>query len=126
MGVFSGLFGNATEIDVQALEREFSAILIEGEQIDKAFKILRDLFVFTNRRLVLVDRQGTTGKKVEYHSIPYRAITHFVVETAGHFDGDAEMKIWLSGSSMPIEREFKKGSDITGVQKLLAQYVCGR
>ncbi len=123
MGVFSGLFGNASEIDVQELEREFSAIMVDGEQIDKAFRILRDLFVFTNRRLVLVDRQGTTGKKVEYHSIPYRAITHFLVETAGHFDADAEMKIWLSGNSMPIEREFKRGTDIIGVQKTLAQHV---
>lgn len=123
MGVFSGLFGNASEIDVQELEREFSAIMVDGEQIDKAFKILRDLFVFTNRRLVLVDRQGATGKKAEYHSIPYRAITHFLVETAGHFDADAEMKIWISGSPMPIEREFKRGTDIIGVQKTLAQYV---
>jgi hypothetical protein len=66
-----------------------------------------------------------TGKKVEYHSIPYRAITHFSVETAGHFDLDAELKIWVSGSDLPIEREFKKGSDISGVQKTLAKYILG-
>jgi hypothetical protein len=86
--------------------------------------LIRDFFVFTNKRLVLVDKQGLTGKKVEYHSIPYKSITHFSVETAGRFDRDAEMKIWISGIREPIEREFKKGTDvIVGVQKALARYI---
>ena len=123
MGLISGLFGNASEIDGKALQKEFEAILVEGERIERAFKIIRDLFVFTNYRLVLVDKQGVTGKKVEYHSIPYRAISHFAVETAGHFDLDSEMKIWISSNPVPIEREFKKGADIVGVQKTLAQYI---
>ena len=29
-------------------------------------------------------RQGLSGKKVEYHSIPYKSITHFAVETADY------------------------------------------
>jgi hypothetical protein len=124
MGLFDGIMGNASEVDRQQLQREFEAILAEGEQIERAFKLVRDLFVFTNRRLVLVDKQGMTGKKAAYHSIPYRAITHFVVETAGHFDTDSELKIWISGSSTPIEHEFKRGTNIVDVQKTLAQYVC--
>jgi hypothetical protein len=124
MGFLDGLMGNAAEVDRQQLQREFEPILAEGEQIERAFKLIRDLFVFTNRRLIMVDKQGMTGKKVEYHSIPYRAITHFIVETAGHFDMDAELKIWISGSSTPIAYEFKRGSNIVGVQKALAQYVC--
>ena len=55
--------------------------------------MIRDLFVFTNKRLILVDKQGLTGNKVEYHSLPYRTITHSRVETAGHFDLDAELKV---------------------------------
>jgi hypothetical protein len=124
MGFLDGLMGNASEVDREQLQREFEPILAEGEQIDRAFKVIRDLFVFTNRRLIMVDKQGMTGKKAAYHSIPYRAITHFAVETAGHFDADAELKIWISGSSTPIEHEFKRGTDIVGVQKSLAQYVC--
>ena len=108
MGIISGLIGNAAEIDAGKLEKEFEAILVEGEQIEKAFRLIRDLFVFTNKRLVLVDKQGATGKKVEYHSIPYKSITHFAVETAGHFELDSELKIWLSGTHTPIERQFKK------------------
>jgi hypothetical protein len=117
------LLGNASEIDSNALIKEFEPILAEDEQITMAFKIFRDMFVFTNKRLVLVDKQGLTGKKVEYHSIPYKSVTHFSVETAGNFDRDAEMKIWISGSSHPIEREFKKGTNIVGIQRTLAKYI---
>jgi len=123
MGLLSGLLGNASAIDAAKLEDEFSRILADGEQIEKAYKVLRDLFVFTNRRLVLVDRQGMTGKKSEYHSLPYKSITHFSVETTGHFDTDAELKIWLSGNHGPIQKNFRNDRNIYDVQKALATYV---
>lgn len=123
MGILSGLMGNATEVDNQKLEKEFENILSNGEQIEKAYQVIRDLFVFTNKRLVLVDKQGVTGKKVEYHSIPYKSITHFSVESAGHFDLDAELKIWISGTQMPIQKQFKKDTNVYDVQKTLANYV---
>lgn len=121
--MFQGLFGNASEVDARELQKDLEAVLIEGEKVVRAFRILRDLFIFTDRRLVLIDKQGLTGRKAEYHSIPYRSITHFSVETAGTFDMDAEMKIYISGNPVPIEREFKRGADIIGVQKTLAQFV---
>lgn len=121
--MFDALLGNATEIAGKKLEQQFKDVLLEEETIEKAFKIFRDMFIFTDKRLILVDKQGFTGKKVEYHSIPYKSITQFAVETAGNFDADSELKIWLSGRSAPIEREFKKGTDIVGVQRTLAQYI---
>jgi hypothetical protein len=72
---------------------------------------------------VIVDKQGMTGKKVEYHSIPYRSITHFSIETAGSFDLDAELKIWVSGASTPFQRQFNKKLSIYEVQSVLASYV---
>lgn len=121
--MLQGLFGNAAEVDAKELRRDMEAILVEGEQVVKAFRIVRDLFIFTDKRLILVDKQGLTGRKAEYHSIPYRSITHFSVETAGTFDMDAEMKIYISSNPVPIEREFKRGTDIIGVQKMLAYFV---
>jgi hypothetical protein len=117
------LFGNASEVDFKKLQSVLDAILIDGEAPVRAFRLVRDLFIFTDRRLVLIDYQGMTGKKAEYHSIPYKAITHFSVETAGTFDADAELKIYVSSNPIPIEREFKRGTDIIGVQKTLAQFV---
>lgn len=121
--MLNGIFGNATQVDPKNLSGELSDVLIDGEIIEQAFKLVRDLYVFTNKRLILVDKQGTTGKKVEYHSIPYNKIAHFSVETAGTFDRDAEMKIWVSGSGQPITKEFKRGNEIVGVQKALAEHI---
>ena len=123
MGIVNAIFGTASKIDPAALQKEFGPVLIEGEEITGAFKIVRDLFVFTQCRLILADKQGITGKKVEYHSIPYKSISQFSVETAGHFDMDAELKIYISSNPHPITKEFKKGTDIVQLQKLLATYV---
>ncbi|MGB4950808.1 MAG: PH domain-containing protein, partial [Rhizobiaceae bacterium] len=75
--MLQGIFGNATEADAKAIQKDLDDLLADGEQVVKAFKIVRDLFVFTDHRLILIDKQGVTGKKAEYHSIPYRSITHF-------------------------------------------------
>ncbi|MFZ0370175.1 MAG: PH domain-containing protein [Halobacillus sp.] len=123
MGFFDELMGNASEANIEKLEEQLDDILVDYEEIESGFKVLRDLFVFTDRRLLLVDKQGMTGKKVEYHSIPYKSITHFSVETAGSFDLDSELKIWISGSSEPIGKLFKKNSPIEDVQKTLAAHV---
>lgn len=122
MGLFSGIVGNATEVDLNKVKEEYGKLLGSAEQIEKAFKLVRDMILFTNKRLIIIDKQGMTGKKIEYHSIPYRAITNYKVETAGHFDLDAELKIYISGMSMPIEKTFSSGCNIYEVQALLAEY----
>lgn len=64
-----------------------------------------------------------TAKKTEYHSIPYKSITHFSIETAGNFDLDAELKIWISGTQLPIEKQLNKNLNIYELQSVLANYV---
>jgi hypothetical protein len=124
MGLFSGLLGNAGEIDVAEVEQELTAILAEGEKLEQVFKLIRDMIVFTNRRLILIDKQGLTGSKKEYMSIPYRSIVRFAAETKGHFDIESELSIWLSGSDLPIKKTFSKDGNIMSVQKALATYSC--
>ncbi|MCM3737898.1 PH domain-containing protein [Bacillus cytotoxicus] len=122
MGLFSGFLGNASEADISEVERDLQAIMLDDEQVEHAYKLIRDLIVFTNRRMILVDKQGMTGKKTEYHSIPYKSITHFSIETAGHFDLDAELKIWISSMHNPITKEFRKDDSIFSIQKALVMY----
>lgn len=123
MGLFDNLLGNASEVDVSKLQEEAAAVMAPHERLEKAFKIFRDLYLFTDKRLLLVDKQGMTGSKVEYMSLPYRSITRFCIETAGTFDADSELKIWISGSPEPLVKQFGKGSNIVEVQKVLATYV---
>ncbi len=124
MARFGGLIGNASKGDAGQMQQEYARLLVEGEVIQAGYVLVRDVFLFTDRRLLLVDKQGLTGKKVEYHSLPYKSITHFAVETAGHLDLDAELKVWLSGMHEPITKQFTKQVDVYEVQAALAHYVC--
>ena len=123
MGILSALLGHASEADIEEAERDLANVLAQDEKVERAFQLVRDLIIFTNRRLLLVDKQGVTGWKVEFHSIPFRAITHFAVESAGALDLEAELKIWVSSSQTPIQKTFKRGQTIFDVQKALATYV---
>ncbi len=123
MGLLDALMGNASKVDAAKMQEEFGRILADGEPIEVAYQLLRDSFLFTDRRLILVDRQGLTGSKIEYHSIPYRSITHFTVETAGHFELDAELRIWVLGADQPIQKQFNRRLSIYELQAVLAGYV---
>ena len=123
MGIFDGLLGNASELDTDSVEREMKKLLANGEEVERAYRLIRDLIIFTNKRLIFVDKQGMTAKKVEYHSIPYRSITHFSIETAGNFDLDAELNIWISGAELPIQKQFNKSLNIYELQAVLASYI---
>ena len=125
MGIFDALLGNASEVDAKKLHKDLEPIMVEGEVIERAFKVIRDMYIFTSGRLLLIDKQGMTGKKVDYLTIPYKSITTFSVETAGHFDMDSELNLWVSGRHAPIKKELKKGSDVVGIQKLLATKILG-
>lgn len=122
MGFLDSITGNASRVDPRAAAQEYARLLGPGEQVQAAYVLVRDALLFTDRRLVLVDKQGVTGRKISYHSVPYRSITHFTVETAGTFDLDAELTIWISGGQ-GIVKQFGRGVDVYEVQALLATFV---
>ena len=123
MSLLNNLFGNATEVDVEELRTEFGEILVDGEEIEAAFRIFRDKWVFTNKRLIMLNVQGVTGSKREYRSIPYRSIDQFSVETGGTFDDDCEMKLWIKGMHEPLKKEFKRNVDVKALQRMLAKHI---
>ncbi|QEP41698.1 PH domain-containing protein [Ectothiorhodospiraceae bacterium BW-2] len=122
MGLMSALTGNASEIDSATVMKELGPMLAEEEEVTKAYKMVRDYFVFTTYRLLMVDKQGLTGKKTEYRSIPYRTIITFKVETAGHGFDDAELTIQLS-TGEEIKREFNKGINVAELQQAIATHI---
>jgi hypothetical protein len=124
MGLFSALLGNAGAVSQEELSRQYGNLLTDGEEIELGFKLIRDTFVFTSKRLILIDKQGLTGSKTEYKSIVYKSISRFSVETAGTFELDAELKIWISGEQQPsIVKQFNKSVNVYEVQKVLAHHV---
>jgi Bacterial PH domain len=126
MGIMSGITGNAGPMSPGEATAEFARLLSNGEQIYAAFDFVRDAMLFTNGRLILVDKQGITGRKIEYLSIPYRNVLHFSVTTEGHLFAEARMHIWVDGMKDPIEKEFNNRVDIYQVQGILAAFVVPR
>lgn len=124
MGIFSALLGNAGAVDQESLMTDYGKLLIEGESIELGFKLIRDTFIFTSKRLILIEKQGITGSKIEYKSIVYKSISRFSIETAGTFDLEAELKIWVSSEVNPsIVKQFNKSVNVYDVQNILAFHV---
>lgn len=123
MGIFNAILGNASEVNNEDVSKEFGVLLIEGENIEKAFKLIKDMFVFTNKRLILAEKQ-IVGTKVDYLSIPYSSIKKFSKESAGILDLDAELKIWLNHDDQPIKKQFGKGgNNINEVYQILSKHI---
>jgi len=123
MGLFNAILGNASEVNLDDIKKEFEPIIIEGEHIEKAYKVIKDMFIFTNKRLILVEKQ-LVGTKVDYLSIPYANVIKFSKESAGILDLDAELKIWVKDETQPISKQFGKGgNNINEVYRILSQHI---
>jgi hypothetical protein len=111
---------NATSASPEQFTNKHGHALVDGETVAVAFKTARDWIAFTSWRIIHVDVQGLTGSKKQYLSIPYRSINAFAIESAGTFELDAEVKIYLSGHP-PVQFKIGRESDVTALQLLLAQ-----
>lgn len=120
-------FNNASFIKLKPLDDPKAGdrvrdLLVDDEQIFASFKAIRDMVFFTNRRIIAVNVQGITGKKVDYTSLPYSKIQAFSFESAGLFDIDAEMELWFSGLGK-VKFDFVTSFDVRTFSKFIANYV---
>lgn len=97
-------------------------ILVENETIFACFKTIRDMVIFTNKRIISINVKGITGSKKDFTSLPYSKVQAFSVETAGTFDMDSEMELYFSGLGK-VKFEFKSAFDIKSFNRLLSNYI---
>lgn len=100
---------------------EVSEMLVNGEEAVAAYKTVRDIAVFTNKRLIVRDKQGITGKKIEIYSIPYSSINMYSTENSGTFDLSSEIQLWTRAGEVKIS--LKKGLDVRKLDKLIAEAI---
>lgn len=110
------------EQKIGAGAERYDFLIQPDEEVKAEYKSIRDMAIFTNKRLITVDVQGLRGKKAEFFCLNYSKITAFSCETAGTFDLDADFKVWASGLGV-LEMEFMKGTDIKKLAQLLSLYV---
>lgn len=69
---------------------------VDGEHPLHVFKTIRDVAIFTNKRMIVRDAQRITGKKVETYSLPYTSIKMYSTENSGKiFDINSEVELWI-------------------------------
>ncbi|KAA5542117.1 PH domain-containing protein [Roseiconus nitratireducens] len=124
MGLLSGIMGTASEADLEKVEKQIGSILIEGETVERGYQLIRDLIVLTDKRIIVIDKQGVTGRKTEYMSIPYRSVVRYSIESAGTFDLDSELKLWLSSHADPLTFDFRKTGHVADIVKILTTHTC--
>ncbi|NLO83293.1 MAG: PH domain-containing protein [Clostridiales bacterium] len=103
-------------------EMTVGPMLLDDEEVIEAFKSVRDKLIFTNKRIIAVNVQGVTGKKVDYTSLPYSRIQAFSVETAGVFDRDCELEVYISSIGR-IKFELRGSFDIRAFNKAISKYI---
>ena len=123
MGLFAGVAKTTGSSETKKLHGDYGQLLVDGEIIEVGFAVFRDTFLFTNKRLILIDIQGISGRQIEYVSIPYNKISKFSVQTGGSFELDAEFKLWVGSETIPLEKKFNKDVNVYEVQKVLARHV---
>jgi len=94
-------------------------ILVQGEQPWAAYQTVRDMAIFTNKRLIVRDAQGISGNKVEIYTLPYSSIVMYSTENAGGIlDRDSEVELWTKAGHIKIR--LSKGVDVRKLDHLIA------
>ena len=79
--IMTWTFNEETSVPSEVMD-----VLVDGENPVVAYKTIRDVAVVTNKRFIISDRQGLTGKKVEVYTIPFKSIIMYSSENAGKLD----------------------------------------
>lgn len=105
-----------------AIPNDVVDMLVPGETPVCAYKTVRDAAIFTNKRLIVRDAQGLTGKKVEIYTLPYSSIIMYSTENSGKIlDINTEVELWTKAGKIKIN--LNKNADIRALDKVLATYI---
>lgn len=117
----SGFFARLKQVSNDSFGKIIEDLFLNDEEVIGAYQSIRDGVVFTNKRIIAINVQGLTGKKKDFTSIPYSKISTFSLETAGVFDLDAELEIYLSGVGR-VKFEFTGSTDVKKICKIISEY----
>ncbi|MGJ3235460.1 PH domain-containing protein [Marivirga sp.] len=124
MSFLSKFLNSSGILENSKIMEDYDQLFLDNEEIEVGFKLIEDIFIFTNKRLIVIERKKDQEDILAYTSLPYSQISYFTVEAKKSFDLKSVLKIWLSGQSeVVVEKEFNKSVDVYEVQKMLADHV---
>ncbi|WP_122790013.1 PH domain-containing protein [Intestinibacillus sp. Marseille-P6563] len=126
-----GALGNMNELSPEELQKEYGAYLMDGENIQVGFRLVRDVVLFTDKRIIDFDKQGATGQKMRVDSINLSSIIHVSAETSGFGLDDSEINVhyisspyYRASGGVTVEEkkfEFPKQYNIQSLYKQLQE-----
>lgn len=130
--VMQGALGNFQEKTKEQLTAEFGKYLFDGEEVVVGYQLIRDALVFTNMRIIFIDKQGVSGVKTSIKSIHLDSIIDVEMESAGIGLDDSEITVTYmknvnqrsnNESHVSHKFEFPKKTDILPLYKILGNIV---
>ena len=113
---------NLKEMSIKDIRSEINLLLKSDETIIQAFQTIRDQVVFTDKRVIVINVQGITGKKISYFSYPYSKVQYFGIETAGLLDIDSEL-VLVFANGAHIQFDFKANVNIKAICSRISDYI---
>ena len=86
-------------IPVREVRDEVLGLLLEDEEINSAFKTVRDQLIFTNKRIISIDVQGITGRRKSFSTMPYSKVQFFSIQTPGFAELVPDSELFLMFSN---------------------------
>lgn len=117
------LFGEASEIDVGRVEDDLKRFLVDGESLHRGFVVVQKMFFFTDKRLLIIRREGFTQTKTDFHTVPYDSIRDFSVDTPGRFENEGELRVWLMGMTSPMRFTINPNVEVYDLHQALSENV---
>ncbi|WAA09051.1 PH domain-containing protein [Fervidibacillus albus] len=110
-----------TFLEETTVPRDVEEVLVDGEYAEIAYRTIRDVAVVTNKRIIIADKQGLTGKKVEIYTIPFKSILMYSTENGGRLDMNAELELWTRVGRLKLN--LNKKVDVRKLDRLIAQHI---
>ena len=113
---------NLRPVEKISCQEDLQKLMITGESIIQAFKTVRDMIIFTNKRIITVDIQGV-GVKKDFVTLPYSKIQYFSVQTKGLVElvHDCELQLFFS-DGFAARFEFTGRTDIVAIGHAISEY----
>lgn len=94
--------------------------LLPDERIEEAFRAATTTVLFTDRRILIIQRHTLLNERLETSSFSYRAIRQFSVLEGDPQESRSEVKVWLGADPQPLHLRASRGADLQPLQLLLA------
>lgn len=111
------------KVDEKSVQKQLDALFIPGEEVKYSLRQIRDLIIVTNKRLMIVDKQGLTGRKKRIISYLLNRIVMFDVENSPFLDFESEVLIQFMGMKKPLSFKISKLTDVNDFAHALFEQI---